>query len=79
MQLGADEFVVAGTGMILTFASNDTINPIVGIESIQEGLYENGVWMAGRTINGDDSNQGRELRLPAGKFGVFRVRLYRYH
>ncbi len=79
VRLGADEFVVAGTSMILTFASKDPANPIVGIESIQEGRYENGVWRAGRTINGDDSNQGRELRLPSGKFGVFRLRLYRYH
>ncbi len=79
VRLGADEFVVAGTGMILTFASKDPANPIAGIESIQEGHYESGAWKPGRTINGDDSNQGRELRLPAGKFGVFRVRLYRYH
>ncbi len=79
VRLGADEFIVAGTGMILTFVSKDPANPIAGIESIQEGQYEGGVWKAGRTINGDDSNQGRELRLPSGKFGVFRVRLYRYH
>jgi hypothetical protein len=34
--------------------------------------------VAGRTINGDDSNQGRQLNLPSGRFGIFRVRLYRY-
>ncbi|WP_445145630.1 GH35 family beta-galactosidase [Dyella sp. Tek66A03] len=78
VRLGADEFIVAGTGMILTFASKDPANPIAGIESIQEGRYENGAWVAGRTINGDDSNQGRQLSLPSGKFGIFRVRLYRY-
>lgn len=79
VQLGADEFVVAGTGMILTFASKDPANPIAGIESIQEGRYDGGMWIAGRTINGDDSNQGRQLNLPSGRFGIYRVRLYRYH
>ena len=78
VRLGADEFIVAGTGMILTFASKDPAHPIAGIESIQEGRYENGAWVAGRTINGDDSNQGRQLSLPSGRFGIFRVRLYRY-
>jgi len=30
-------------------------------------------------LNGDDNNQGRELRLPSGQFVIRRVRLYRYH
>jgi hypothetical protein len=35
--------------------------------------------MRGRALNGDDNNQGRNLRLPAGEFAIRRVRLYRYH
>ncbi len=38
----------------------------------------NGVWAPGRDLNGDDSNQGRTLRLPSGAFALRRVRLYRY-
>ena len=30
-------------------------------------------------MNGDQSHQGRHLRLPAGAFGIQCVRLYRYH
>ena len=29
-------------------------------------------------LNGDQSHQGRHLRLPPGEYGVQRVRLYRY-
>ena len=38
-----------------------------------------GTWKRDRVLNGDDNNQGRNLRLPAGQFVIRRVRLYRYH
>jgi len=39
----------------------------------------NGVWTPGRNLNGDDSNQGRHLRIPTDKMTIRRVRLYQYH
>ena len=50
-----------------------------GIESIWEGTFADGRWVPGRLLNGDESHQGRHLRIPEGKFGIQRVRLYRYH
>jgi hypothetical protein len=38
-----------------------------------------GNWKRERVLNGDDDNQGRNLRLPGGQFVIRRVRLYRYH
>jgi beta-galactosidase GanA len=76
IQLGPDEYLFAGTGMIVNF---ETGGAIAGIESIWEGRFVNGVWVPGRNLNGDDSNQGRHLSLPPGKFTIRRVRLYRYH
>ena len=32
----------------------------------------------GRLLNGDESHQGRHRRIPEGKFGIQRVKLYRY-
>jgi hypothetical protein len=72
-----DEFVVAGTGTVVTFASN-TPGEIVGIANIQEGHFVDGKWQGGRWLNGDQSHQGRHLRIPAGKWGIQRVRVYRY-
>lgn len=78
IHLSADEFLIAGSGVIVTFASVDAERPIAGIESIDEGVFKKGVWTPGRRLNGDQSHQGRHVRLPYGTFGIQRVRLYQY-
>jgi len=78
IQLGNDEFLVAGSGLIVTFRSLDSERPHAGILSIDEGGYEKGVWKAGRRLNGDQSHQGRHVRQPYGDFGIQRVTLYQY-
>ncbi len=78
IQLDRDEFLVAGTGMIITFERHGDKDTLAGIDSIWEGSYVNGVWIRGRNLNGDEDNQGRYLRLPAGNFTMRRVRLYHY-
>jgi len=75
--LSPDEFLVAGTGITLTFASTKP-GEIAGIESVRQGRYENGVWREGRWLNGDQTHQGRHVRLAPDGFDVQRVRLYRY-
>ena len=77
ISVGPDEYVIAGTGLIVTFAPNPPAETIVGIVSIQEGTYEKR-WVGGRWLNGDESHQGRHLRIPASSFGIQRVKLYRY-
>jgi hypothetical protein len=64
--------------MIVDFGTHGPGGPIAGIESAQEGKFVDGIWVRGRTLNGDDTNQGRYLRIPAGEFSLRRVRLYRY-
>ena len=75
--LAPDEFVVAGTGVTITFAPR-AAGGSAGILSVQEGRYEDGRWIGGRWLNGDEDHQGRHLRIPDGQFGVQRIRLYRY-
>ena len=75
---GRDEFVIAGTGLVVTFETGSPGNEIVGILSAQEGKFVNGQWVGGRWLNGDQTHQGRHIRLPAGKFDIQRVKLYRY-
>jgi hypothetical protein len=75
IRLGADEYLVAGKGLIVTFS---TEGATAGIESIWEGTFADGRWVSGRLLNGDESHQGRHLRIPEGRFGIQRVRLYRY-
>lgn len=79
LQTGPDEFIIAGTGLMMTFAVANDAKAMAGIESITEGRYLKGRWRPGRVLNGDDNNQGRNLRLPSGEFGIRRLRLYQYH
>jgi beta-galactosidase GanA len=77
VQLGPDEFLIAGTGITVTVAPSEGAGH-AGIESIWEGRYRAGRWQPGRLLNGDESHQGRHVRLPPGSFSVQRLRLYRY-
>ncbi len=78
---GPREYTIAGNGVIATFtAVTPDLAPIAGvsgIERIEEGSFQNGKWIAGRRLNGDENHQGRQLRLPVGAFGIQRVWLYR--
>lgn len=76
---GLDQYIIAGTGIIVTFSPISPGEPIAGIASIQEGRYVDGQWIPGRWMNGDQSHQGRHLRIPPDSFGIQRIKLYRYH
>jgi beta-galactosidase GanA len=78
VMLGPNEYLVAGTGLTVTFAPVSAEGAIAGIERIEEGRYVDGAWQRGRVLNGDQSHQGRHLRLPPEEIGIQRVRLYRY-
>lgn len=77
IQTGKDEFIVAGTGVTLTFADASGKKRI-GMEQVVEGGFKDGLFLEGRWLNGDQTHQGRHLRLPPGKSGIQRLRLYRY-
>ena len=51
---------------------------LVSLQSVEEGRYENGVWQHLRWLNGDQTHQGRHVRLEPGRFTIQRVKLYRY-
>lgn len=75
---GPDEFIVAGTGLVITIAPATPGKSQAGIVSIQEGHFVDGRWTPGRWLNGDQSHQGRHLRIPASSWGIQKVKLYRY-
>jgi beta-galactosidase GanA len=78
IQAGPDDFWFAGTGLTVYFAPRGKDHAAAGIDAIREGRFENGRWLQGREMNGDDTNQGRFLRLPGDGFSIRRVTLYRY-
>ena len=79
MQTGPNEFYVLGSGLAVDITRDpDVDNKIAGIDSIEQLAYRNGNWVAERRLNGDQSNQGRQLLTDAHDFHVYRVRLYTY-
>jgi beta-galactosidase GanA len=80
IQTGPEDYLVAGQGITVTFApaSNDG-PPLVGLDSVWEGTFDaRGTWIPGRLLNGDQTHQGRHVRLAPGEYQIQRVRLYRY-
>jgi hypothetical protein len=72
-----NEFYIAGTGLTVSFFRNPDVDNEVGrIESVEEVSGWNGNWSTLRRLNGDQTNQGRQLLMPAHQVHVYRVRLY---
>lgn len=79
IQTGEDEYLVAGQGITVTFKPIGDGPGLAGIDRANEGVFDAaGNWKPGRLLNGDQTHQGRHIRLPAGTWGIQRVRLYRY-
>ena len=79
IQTGPEDYVIAGQGITVTFAPVGDGPPLAGIDNVWEGTYDaSGVWVPGRLLNGDQTHQGRHLRLAPGVFQIQRARFYRY-
>jgi len=78
IQLGPDELLIGGIGVTVTFSAPTPGDPHIGILDCAEGRYEDGQWRHLRWLNGDQTHQGRHVRLEPGRFTLQRVRLYRY-
>jgi beta-galactosidase GanA len=75
---GGEDFWFAGQGVTFTFRGTGE-PPLVGIDVAEEGVFdEKGKWIPGRRLNGDQTHQGRHIRLPPGQSQIQRVRFYRY-
>jgi len=80
VQVGDDEFYVAGSGIVITFRnlSNPSLN--VGILKVDQGKFENGKeWKVIRHLNGDQTHQGRHVRIFLDDYSILRFELYNYN
>ena len=79
IQVGPEDYLIAGRGLVVTFAGAGKSPALAGIDSAVEGVFDGqGRWVPGRVLNGDQTHQGRHIRLPPDQFQVQRIRLYRY-
>lgn len=79
VQVAPEEYLVAGQGITVTMAPIGPGPGQAGLDSVWEGRFDaDGRWRPGRQLNGDQTHQGRHVRLPAGEWQIQRVKLYRY-
>lgn len=79
LQMNDDEFIVAGTGVVLTFESVEESIGRTGIGEIDRIKNINGEFIPTLRLNGDQNHQGRHLRIPQGDYDIQKLTLYRYY
>lgn len=78
MATGPDEFLGVGKGFRASFTAPPTSKTKVGIASIVEGIFEDGKWIPGRRLNGDENDQGGYWRVDSRKLTIEKAKLYHY-
>ena len=78
IELSATEYLVAGSGVVVTFGNERNDETVTGISAIDEVAFDDGKMKILRRLNGDQNHQGRHLRIPSGKWSIQRVKLYDY-
>lgn len=73
-----NEFYVAGSGIVITFKNAANPNLKVGILKDEEGRFKDNQWEVIRHLNGDQTHQGRHVRIFLGKYAIQKVKLYDY-
>ena len=75
------EYIVMARNVNVRFAPAQPGNlPYIGLGTLTEGVFENGEWIQGRVLNGDQIHgsifTGTGLKM--NTLGIQRVTLYRY-
>jgi hypothetical protein len=78
VQTGENEFFIAGSGVYATFKNLKNPELRVGILKVDEGVFEDGKWKIKRHLNGDQTHQGRHLRIFKEDYLIQRLELYNY-
>lgn len=77
LQSGPDEFLVIGSGLTIKMSRDpDTDGRIAGIASLEQVSRAASDWIATARLNGDQSNQGRQINMDPHQVRVYRLRLY---
>jgi beta-galactosidase GanA len=78
IELAPNEFYIAGSGIVVTFKPLKDKTANAGILKVDQGTFENKVWKTFRHFNGDQTHQGRHVRIAVDDFEIQMVQLYTY-
>ncbi|HEX4002976.1 MAG TPA: DUF5597 domain-containing protein [Candidatus Acidoferrales bacterium] len=77
LQTAPGEFYVLGSGLSVSITRDPDVDAgIAGIESVEQVSRASGQWRVERRLNGDQTDQGRQLLLDAHRLGLYRLRVY---
>jgi len=76
MQASRGEFYILGSGLTITVTRDpDVDSGLAGIESVEQVSRASRQWITERRLNGDQTNQGRQLLLDPRLPHIYRLRL----
>jgi beta-galactosidase GanA len=76
---GINKFIGAGSGFrVLFHPIIKSSKNIIGISNVDEGSFIDGTWIAGRRLNGDESDQGRSWRFGSRSVDIEKCTVYKY-
>ena len=78
MATGPDEFVGAGTGFRVSFATRSSVSFRVGLAWVDEGRFQDNKWVPGRRLNGDENDQGNYWRFDQSQLKIEKAVLYKF-
>lgn len=78
IRTGANEFYLGGSGIVITFENLTDPQLNVGILKDEEGRFEGGAWKVVRHLNGDQTHQGRHIRIFLDHISLQRFAVYNY-
>jgi beta-galactosidase GanA len=78
MAIGPNEFMGAGGGFRIRFKPKTPGPGFAGIGLVDEGTFQDGKWIPGRRLNGDENDQGRYWRFDRNAVRIERCIVYRW-
>ncbi len=76
---GPNKFIGAGSGFRVRFYPLEKDSKIiVGINTVDEGVFTNNTWVPGRRLNGDENDQGRAWRFAFFRQSIEKCSVYKY-
>ena len=84
LRLGKEDYLVIGSGVVVTYTdakagkSWKKGDKRIGLAKCESVNIQDGEMQVVRHLSGDQTHQGRHVRIPVGQFDIQHFRLYRY-
>ncbi len=84
LRLGKEDYLVIGSGVVVTYSPAEASatwqkgDKRIGLAKCEEVEIVDGKQRIVRHLNGDQTHQGRHIRIPVGQFQIQHFKLYRY-